>query len=158
MAGAGRKLYRTRTPKEDESNIPGVPGVIRAAVDQLWPKDVDGRIAWKTGEAMAFLKEFFEAFDHPIPEAGKVMFHQMYQMVLMDAGCPAEEGLSKEQTGEFAHRCWEWAFEGLSQEMTQTRKSAMSARGSSAAPAGRVLLPAVQLEEARSRGRLSARA
>ncbi|CAK0890625.1 unnamed protein product, partial [Prorocentrum cordatum] len=100
--GHGRKIYRTRTsgtPDSDKSDLPEVPGVIRAAVDDLWPKhdpDGDGRITWKTGEAMAFLKEFFEAFDHPMPEAGKVMFHQMYSMVLSDANCPAEVGLNKE--------------------------------------------------------------
>lgn len=99
---------------------------MREVVQDMFPRhdlDNSGCIAWKSGEAMSFLQEFFELHSMPPPKLPSAVFATLYNQVRMHRDVPEErEGLDPDEMIEFATKVHEFIYKNLKGEMKDIRR------------------------------------
>jgi len=99
---------------------------MREVVLDMFPRhdlDESGYIAWKSGEAMSFLQEFFELHSMPPPKLPSAVFATLYNQVKMNRHVPEDrEGLDVDEMVEFATKVHEFIYKNLKGEMKDIRR------------------------------------
>ncbi|CAJ1406342.1 unnamed protein product, partial [Effrenium voratum] len=106
------------------------PEHVAMVTRKLFPKhDKNGtnRIEWSSGEAIAFLEEFFWLHKQPPPKIAKAAFHSLYSQVKTENSgydyTATDEGLNVEEMTSFAMKVHQFIYKQLGKEMREQRKS-----------------------------------
>lgn len=106
------------------------PDYMRKIVAELFYKhdtNNHGYLSWRSGEANAFLSDFFALHDFPPPRLPTVVFSSIFNQVKMESGRKDVKGLNIEEMCQFATRVYDFIYKDLRGEMNQI-KALQSAR------------------------------
>lgn len=106
------------------------PDHLRTVVVELFPKHdftSSGRVSWRTGEVMSFLREFFQLHDCPEPKLPSAVYATIYNQVKIETGSTDLNGLDIDEMCIFAMRVHDFIFTGLSGEVREIKRKSTAA-------------------------------